>query len=103
MTAVSDTSAPPPSAHQGTSPQPGEGGAGAAGDPAGRTGFRGWPRPARWATYVAAVLALVLLAALVAGTMVVRRSFPTTDGEIELPGLSADVTVLRDEHGIPQV
>ncbi|HET6698020.1 MAG TPA: penicillin acylase family protein [Nocardioidaceae bacterium] len=99
---MSETPAPSSGAHHSTSPQSAEG-AGGSSSHAARTGFRGWPRPARWASYVAAVLVLVLLAALVAGTMVVRRSFPTTDGEIQLPGLSADVKVLRDEHGIPQV
>lgn len=33
----------------------------------------------------------------------VNRAFPDYDGEAELPGLEAQVSVLRDEHGIPQI
>ncbi|MFC4532382.1 penicillin acylase family protein [Sphaerisporangium dianthi] len=60
-------------------------------------------RPLRWG---ARVLTAVLVAALVlavAGVWTVRRSFPRLDGELRLPGLSAQVTVLRDGHGIPQI
>ena len=32
-----------------------------------------------------------------------RRSFPQTAGAIDVPGLSAPVTVVRDEHGIPNI
>jgi len=46
---------------------------------------------------------LLLVAGLVAAVTVVRRPFPMVDGEIEVPGLSSDVEVLRDEHGVPQV
>ena len=65
--------------------------------------FRGWPWPARWATYLSCGLVLVLLAGLVTGTVLVRRPFPQTTGEIEVPGLTGDVEVIRDEHGIPQI
>ncbi|MFP8943622.1 penicillin acylase family protein [Streptomyces fenghuangensis] len=55
------------------------------------------------------VIAVVLL--LVAGVGygaywsvgTVRASFPQTTGSMELDGLSAPVTVKRDEHGIPQL
>ncbi len=68
-----------------------------------RTGFRGWPRWGRWAAYVAGGVALLLVAGLVAGATVVRRPLPTVSGEIEVPGLGAEVEVLRDAQGIPQV
>ncbi|MDP3891727.1 MAG: penicillin acylase family protein [Nocardioides sp.] len=32
-----------------------------------------------------------------------QRPLPQTDGEIEVPGLSAAVEVLRDDHGVPQI
>src|SRR5699024_2656760 len=48
------------------------------------------------------VLALVLVLAL-RGVCLVRRAFPTTDGEISLPGLDAPVTVPRDESGVPTI
>ncbi len=74
-----------------------------AGSPRSRFRFRSRSRATRWASYVAGALVLVLLAALVAGVAVVRRSFPQTSGTITVPGLGHDVTVLRDDHGIPQV
>jgi len=48
---------------------------------------------------------LVVLAAGVGGALVylVRHSFPQTDGTISVPGLQAEVRVLRDEWGIPQI
>jgi penicillin amidase len=52
---------------------------------------------------VAVVLVLLLIAGLVAGVTVVRRPFPQVSGEIKVPGLSAEVQVVRDDHGIPQV
>ncbi|KRF12916.1 penicillin acylase family protein [Nocardioides sp. Soil796] len=69
----------------------------------GWTTFRQWPWAARWASYVAAGLVLALVASLVTGVVLVRKSFPQMDGEIALPGLEGDVTVVRDEHGIPQI
>ncbi len=66
-------------------------------------GFRSWPRWGRWTTYAATVLVLLLVAGTVAAVVVVRSSFPTTDGEIAVPGLQHDVQVRRDAWGIPQV
>ncbi|MFC5176880.1 penicillin acylase family protein [Nocardioides taihuensis] len=65
--------------------------------------FRGWPRAGRVASYVAVGLVLVLVAVLAVGVVLVRRPIPPYSGEIDLPGLDADVTVLRDAHGIPQL
>jgi len=72
-------------------------------DRARRRGFRSWPRAGRWATYVGVVVVLALVAGLVAGVVTVRRSFPTVSGEIGVPGLGAEVEVVRDGNGIPQV
>lgn len=71
--------------------------------PTARSGFRSWPRWGRWVTYVSGALALLLVAGLVAAVTVVRRPFPTVDGETELAGLQAEVEVLRDENGVPHV
>ncbi len=52
------------------------------------------------------VLVLVLVVAVAAGVFVtwtVRRSFPQRDGAAALPGLQGDVTVYRDDHGVPQL
>ena len=46
-------------------------------------------------------IGLALLA--VAALLVVRRSFPQVDGEIMLPGLTAEATVIRDRHGTPHI
>ncbi len=46
---------------------------------------------------------LLLVVVAVAGVVVVRSSFPQTDGDISVPGLDGTVKVLRDAHGIPQV
>ncbi|HET6653427.1 MAG TPA: penicillin acylase family protein [Nocardioides sp.] len=71
--------------------------------PGPRARFRAWPRAGRWATYAAIVVVLVMVAGLVTGVVVVRRSFPQTDGEISVPGLNGEVEVVRDAQGIPQV
>ena len=65
--------------------------------------FRSWPRSARLASYVATALVLLLLAVLLAGVVVVRRPLPEHSGELEVPGLTGTVEVLRDENGIPQL
>lgn len=51
---------------------------------------------------LAAVLVLLLIITLL-GVFLVRRSFPTTDGDISLPGLNAEVSVTRDDSGVPTV
>ncbi|MGZ4602493.1 MAG: penicillin acylase family protein [Kineosporiaceae bacterium] len=52
---------------------------------------------------VGTLLVVVLLVAFVTTVVVVRRSFPTQDGTLSLPGLSAPVTVIRDDRGVPQI
>ncbi|SDP40049.1 penicillin amidase [Pedococcus dokdonensis] len=52
---------------------------------------------------VAALLVVVIGIVAVLAVTWVRRPFPTTSGEITVPGLSAKVTVLRDDRGIPQI
>jgi penicillin amidase len=62
-----------------------------------------WPGWVRRSAYVAVVVVLVLVAALIGGTVAVRRPLPQVDGTLRLPGLAERVEVLRDEHGIPQL
>ena len=55
---------------------------------------------------VLAVLGLLLLlamAAVVFGTVTVRRPFPDVDGSVTVAGLSDEVDVYRDEFGIPHI
>ena len=53
-----------------------------------------------WALVLVLVLALALS---VWWWWMVRRSFPQTQGTIDVPGLSAPVTIQRDGHGIPNI
>ena len=49
------------------------------------------------------VLGTILVVLTGTAVFVVRHSFPSYDGKAELPGLDAQVEVIRDEHGIPQI
>jgi penicillin amidase len=65
---------------------------------------RSWSRRiARGAVWTVALLLVVGLGAAVDGVWTVRRSFPAYGGDLRLAGLSAPVTVHRDDHAIPQV
>ncbi len=52
--------------------------------------------------FVAVVLVLAVIAVAVAISLV-RRPFPSTDGDVAVPGLTGKVTVLRDARGVPQI
>jgi penicillin G amidase len=52
---------------------------------------------------VTTLVVVVLIVAFVGTVVAVRRSFPGQDGSLSLPGLSAPVTVIRDERGVPQI
>ncbi|QGN59076.1 penicillin acylase family protein [Nostocoides sp. HKS02] len=57
----------------------------------------------RVALAVAALLVVALGVGAVLAVTWVRRPFPTTEGEISVPGLTGKVQVLRGDHGIPQI
>src|SRR5690242_1810287 len=65
--------------------------------------FQRWPRPARIAAYVLVALLVIALVLTVTVVVLVRRPLPQTSGTVGLPGLDARVTVVRDDHGIPQI
>ena len=94
IAAVSTSSAAPDDAAADTS---------ASAAPGPWTRFRHWPKVGRWAAYAVIVLVLLVIAGSVAGVVVVRKSFPQTSGRIAVPGLGSEATVVRDDHGIPQV
>src|SRR5688500_18855490 len=71
--------------------------------PVGRHLYRSAPRPIRWGAWVALALVLLLLALAAVAAWVVRRPLPEVDGEVTVPGLVAEVEVLRDDHGVPHV
>ncbi|MFW5469077.1 penicillin acylase family protein [Knoellia sp. CPCC 206435] len=52
---------------------------------------------------VVGILTVAALVLSVVGVSVVRRSFPQTEGEIDVPGLGARVDVMRDDRGVPQI
>lgn len=66
-------------------------------------GFRDLPNSLRWGTYVAVLLSLSLILAAVVAAVVVRRPWPQTSGELTVEGLQAEVEVVRDASGIPQI
>jgi len=52
---------------------------------------------------VVVFVVMSLVAATIMGTGLVRRAWPQTSGSIALEGLGADVTVIRDERGVPNI
>ena len=52
---------------------------------------------------VAGVLLLLVLAGLGWLYSVAHSALPQLDGELQVPGLGASVTILRDDHGIPTI
>jgi penicillin G amidase len=60
----------------------------------------------RGLTFLTVLLVTVLVLGLAGagfGWWTVQRSLPTTSGRIDVPGITAAVTVYRDDAGIPQV
>jgi penicillin G amidase len=57
----------------------------------------------RGAVYTAVLVTVALVVGSGFAVVAVRKSFPQTTGTIDVPGLSADVTVVRDSHGVPQL
>ena len=55
--------------------------------------FRALPDPLRVTTYVVGGLVLALVVAGLFALALVRRPLPETSGEVEVPGLGAEVTV----------
>ncbi|MFT4259702.1 penicillin acylase family protein [Microbacterium sp.] len=51
---------------------------------------------------LSAIVVVAVIAAL-ALTWTIQRSFPQTSGELTLEGLTAEVTVQRDEQGVPTI
>ncbi|RYV50389.1 penicillin acylase family protein [Pengzhenrongella frigida] len=60
-------------------------------------------RAVRLILVVAGVVVLALIATSVLALVVVRRPLPQVGGTLDLPGLTADVDVVRDARGVPQI
>jgi penicillin amidase len=52
---------------------------------------------------ISSILLVLILSLFVAGFIYIRRSFPTLDGTVQVPGLQARVEVFRDSFGVPHV
>ncbi|HVU48420.1 MAG TPA: penicillin acylase family protein, partial [Terracidiphilus sp.] len=65
---------------------------------------RRWPRVLLWTALVLLVFLLIGAGAFVFWLRsITRAALPTLDGNIQLTGLSAPVTVQRDAHGVPHI
>ncbi|WP_407344454.1 penicillin acylase family protein [Pengzhenrongella phosphoraccumulans] len=60
-------------------------------------------RAVRLLFVVAGVVILALVATSVLALVVVRRPLPQTSGTIDVPSLAAEVDVVRDARGVPQI
>lgn len=60
-------------------------------------------RGLRWVRFLALALVAALLLAAGGGYGFARRSLPQVAGELSLPGLTAPVSVYRDEWGVPHI
>lgn len=60
-------------------------------------------RIARIGLIVVGVLLVIIIAAGILLTVMVRRPFPDTDGELILSGLQDQVEIYRDEYGVPHI
>jgi penicillin G amidase len=52
---------------------------------------------------VVALVVIAIAVVTVVGVSLVRRSLPQTTGQLTVSGLTAKVTVLRDDRGVPQI
>ncbi len=67
-----------------------------------------WPhrKPRRWGwilSFSLVVLIVVLLSALEYVSSIARSALPQLDGIVQVSGISAQVTVTRDGHGVPTI
>ena len=61
------------------------------------------PQVPRFLNRLVVILLLILLAVGVLAVQLVRSSYPTTSGEVRIPGLRQPVDVFRDSYGIPHI
>ena len=62
-----------------------------------RSGWRSWLK------YVGLLVAVSLLLACGSVYWLIRHALPQLDGQLAVPGLTADVRVIRDGHGVPTI
>src|SRR5687768_4891320 len=54
-------------------------------------------------TRLVGILLAILVVAATGGFLYLRQSLPAWQGEVEVPGLSASVEILRDRFGVPHI
>jgi len=57
----------------------------------------------RFSLSVVVAIVIAIVVATVLGVSLVRRPFPQTSGQLAVSGLTANVTVLRDDRGVPTI
>lgn len=57
----------------------------------------------RWLKRLGLMAAALLLCAVIAGWLFLRASLPQTAGVVKIPGLTEDVSVVRDSRGVPTI
>lgn len=66
-----------------------------------------FPRPrnrgVRVVSWLLIILLLLVLSVLAGAFLVARSALPKVDGEIQIHGLNASVSVTRDSHGVPTI
>lgn len=60
-------------------------------------------RGLRWIIRIVALLVSLLAITGLGGYLWLRSSLPQEDGEIALPGVNAEITVTRDDRGVPTI
>jgi penicillin amidase len=60
-------------------------------------------RRARTLIIILSIILILVIVIGLGGLFIVRRSFPQTDGSLQLPGLQASVDVFRDSYGVPHI
>jgi penicillin amidase len=65
--------------------------------------WRDRPGWVRGTAYTAVLVTVALIVASFFAVDTVRKSFPQTSGTLDVPGLSSEVTVVRDAQGVPQI
>ena len=60
-------------------------------------------RAARIGLILLGIVALLLVAVAITAVVTIRRPFPQQNGRLELPGLTSEVEVIRDEYGVPHI
>ncbi len=64
-----------------------------------------WPRNKRWRVvfFIGIFILLLLIASIVAGYLILRKSLPVIEGKIQVVGVTEEVEIIRDQNGVPHI